>query len=218
MNKINNIHYICINYIHLPANIKNTEIAYIKGVGPKRAEAFEKLGLKYASELIAVYPRMYLKSITLRSLAKYHEQNIIFKGKVIDKYLPFKQNHPTRIVIFDGTASIESLLWGNAKFREKQFKIGEEYIFWGKTSFNAYDRSIKLEIRDHKKYDDTDEELMKYPNIPVYILSEELKKTWIRPLTLTKIIFNAIKLSLENINEVLSEPVRIENELLDHKS
>lgn len=218
MNKINNIHYICINYIHLPANIKITEIAYIKGVGPKRAEAFEKLGLKYASDLVSVYPRMYLKNISLRSIAKFHEQNIIFKGKVIDKYMPFRQNHPTRIVIFDGTASIESLLWGNAKFREKQFKIGEEYIFWGKTSFNAYDRSIKLEIRDHKKYDDTDEELMKYPNIPVYILSEELKKTWIRPLTLTKIIFNAIKLSLENINEVLSEPVRIENELLDHKS
>lgn len=202
----------------MPANIKITEIAYIKGVGPKRAEAFEKLGLKYASDLVSVYPRMYLKNITLRSIAKFHEQNIIFKGKVIDKYMPFRQNHPTRIVIFDGTASIESLLWGNAKFREKQFKIGDEYIFWGKTSFNAYDRSIKLEIRDHKKYDDTDEELMKYPNIPVYILSEELKKTWIRPLTLTKIIFNAIKLSLENINEVLSEPVRIENELLDHKS
>lgn len=212
------IHYICINYIHLPANIKNTEITFIKGVGPKRAEAFEKLGLKHASDLVSVYPRMYLKNITLRSLAKFHEQNVIFKGKVIDKYMPFRQNHPTRIVIFDGTASIESLLWGNAKFREKQFKIGDEYIFWGKTSFNAYDRAIKLEIRDHKKYEATDEEMMKYPNIPVYILSEELKKTWIRPLTLTKIIFNALKLSLENINEILSEPVRIENDLLDHKT
>lgn len=197
---------------------KNTEIAYIKGVGPKRAEAFEKLGLKYASDLLTVYPRMYLLNCNIRSLAKHHEENIIFKGKVIDKQMPFKPNHPTRIIIHDGTGSIESLMWGNTFYREKQFKIGDEYIFWGKTAYNAYDRSIKLDIRDHKKYEETDKEMLKHPFIPVYILSEELKKTWIKPLTLTKIIFNALKFSADNIKDVLSEPVRIENDLLDHKT
>jgi len=196
---------------------KNTEIAYIKGVGPKRAEAFAKLGLKYASDLISVYPRMYLLKTTIRSLAKHHEENVIFKGKVIEKYMPFKPKQPTRIVINDGTASIESLMWGNTFYREKQFKIGDEYIFWGKTAYNAFDRDIKLDIRDHKKYESSDDEMLKYPLIPIYILSEELKKTWIKPLTLTKIIFNALKLSAENIAEVLSEPVRIGNDLLDHR-
>jgi len=108
-------------------------------------------------------------------------------------------------------------MWGNTFYREKQFKIGDEYIFWGKTAYNAFDRDIKLDIRDHKKYESSDDEMLKYPLIPIYILSEELKKTWIKPLTLTKIIFNALKLSAENIAEVLSEPVRIGNDLLDHR-
>lgn len=198
--------------------VRKTEIAYIKGVGPKRAEAFEKLGLKYSSDLLSVYPRIYLVNTTIRSLAKYPDQNILIRGKIIDKYLPFKPNHPTKIVIFDGTASIESLMWGNTFYREKQFKIGDEYIFWGKVTYNAYERNLKFDIRDHKKLEPGDEEMLKFPLIPIYILSEELRKTWIKPLNLTKIIFNALKNSSEDINEVLSEPVRIANDLLDHKT
>ncbi len=197
---------------------KKTEIAYIKGVGPKRAEAFEKLGLKYSTDLLTVYPRIYLINSTIRSLAKHHDKNVLIRGKVIDKYIPYKPNHPTKIVIFDGTASIESLMWGNTFYREKQFKIGDEYIFWGKVTYNTYERDIKFDIRDHKKLDDGDEELLKYPLIPVYILSEELKKTWIKPLSLTKIIFNAIKNCSDGITEVLSKEVRETNILLDHKS
>lgn len=198
--------------------LKKTEIAYIKGVGPKRAEAFEKLGLKYSTDLLTVYPRLYLPNTTIRSLAKYHDQNVIIKGKIIDKFKPYKPNHPTRIVIFDGTASIESLMWGNTFYREKQFKVGDEHIFWGKVAYNAYERDIKFDMRDHKKFEPGDDEMMKYPFIPIYILSEELKKTWIKPLSFTKIIFNALKNSAESITEVLSEPVRIANDLLDHKT
>lgn len=201
----------------MPA-IKKTEIAYIKGVGPKRAEAFEKLGLKYSTDLLSVYPRMYLINTTISGLAKLHDQNVIIKGTIIDKRLPFKPNHPTRITISDDTGKIESLMWGNTFYREKQFKIGDEYIFWGKIVYNAYERNVKFDMRDHKKFEAGDAEMMNYPLIPVYILSEELKKTWIKPLTLTKIIFNALKNSSESINEVLSEPVRIGNDLLDHRS
>ena len=161
---------------------------------------------------------MYLVNTNINGLAKLHDQNVIIKGTIIDKRLPFKPNHPTRITITDGTGKIESLMWGNTFYREKQFKIGDEYIFWGKIVYNAYERNVKFDMRDHKKLEAGDDELMKYPLIPVYILSEELKKTWIKPLTLTKIIFNALKNSSDSINEVLSEPVRIGNDLLDHRS
>ncbi len=198
--------------------VKKTEIAYIKGVGPKRAEAFEKLGLKYSTDLLTVYPRIYLINTAIRSLAKYHDENVLIKGKVIDKRMPFKPNHPTRIVINDGTGSIESLLWGNTFYREKQFKIGDEYIFWGKVNYNAYERNVKFDIRDHKKFEESDNELLKYPLVPVYLLSEELKKTWIKPLSFTKIIFNAVKNSSGSITDVLSSEIVSEHSLLDHRT
>ena len=198
--------------------IKKTEIAYIKGVGPKRAEAFEKLGLKYSTDLLSVYPRIYLINSPIKSLAKYHDKNVLIRGTVIDKYLPYRPNHPTKIIINDGTGSIESLMWGNTYYREKQFKIGDEYIFWGKVTFNAYERGIKFDLRDYKKFDTGDEELLKFPFIPVYILSEELKKTWIKPLSLTRIIFNAIKSCSDGITDVLSDEIIHKNGLLDHKT
>jgi ATP-dependent DNA helicase RecG len=170
---------------------KKPEIAYIKGVGPKRAEAFASLGLNYADDLFTVYPRDYLINTSIRDLSKHGEKNVIISGKIIDTYMPRKPNHPMRLAIFDGSASIECLIWGNAFYRQKQFKTDDEYLFWGKVSYNAYEAKTQFDLRDHKKFEPGDDELMKYPLIPVYILSGELKKTWIRPLNLTKIIFNA---------------------------
>ena len=36
-----------------------TPIQYIKGVGPKKAESFQKLGIKTAGDLLEFYPRTY---------------------------------------------------------------------------------------------------------------------------------------------------------------
>lgn len=196
---------------------KKPEIVYIKGVGPKRAEAFAKLGLKYVSDLFSVYPRDYLIRSSIRDLPANQDKNVLIKGKIIDKSLPKRPNHPTRIVLNDMTASIECLIWGNAFYRQKQFKEGDEYLVWGKVTYNFYDRKIQFDLRDHKKLEDGDEEMLKYPLIPVYILSGELKKTWIKPLNFTKIIFNAIKSQLNNINEVLTDKIKNDFDLLDHK-
>jgi ATP-dependent DNA helicase RecG len=197
---------------------KIPEIKFIKGVGPKRAAAFEKLGLKYVTDLISIYPRDYLINTKISSLEKYPDKNVLICGKITHKQLPRKSNHPTKILITDSSGTIESLIWGNFMYRDKQFNVGDKYLFWGKVNYNYYEKRIQFDNRDHKKYEVTDEELLKYPLIPVYILSTELKKTWIKPLSLTKIVFNSLKNSAYLINEVLSDNIKTENNLLDHRS
>lgn len=196
---------------------RKKEILYLKGVGPKRAEAFEKLGLRYASELVSVYPRDYLIRTTIREISRHHDKNVLISGKIIDKQQPRTPKQPTRLAVFDGTASVDCLIWGNTFYRQKQFKIGDEYLFWGKAVYNSFEGSTQFDLRDHKKFESGDEELLKYPLIPVYILSSELKKTWIKPLNLTRIIFNAIKSGLNEISEVLNDEVRSKYDLLEHK-
>jgi ATP-dependent DNA helicase RecG len=197
---------------------KKPEILYLKGVGPKRSEAFKKLGLQFVTDLFSIYPRDYLIHATIRSLPQHQDKNVLIRAKIIDKTMPRKPNHPTRVALSDGTASIESLIWGNTFYRERQFKIGDEYLFWGKVSYNAYDRKIQFDLRDQKKWEETDAELLKYPLIPVYILSGELRKTWVKPLTLTKIIFNGFRAHSALIKEVLSEKIIKLNNLLEHKN
>lgn len=200
------------------AREKIPEISYLKGVGPKRAQAFEKLGLVYIKDLFSVYPRDYLINTKVENFRKYRDTNVIILGEIIEKQIPKKPNHPLRIVISDGTGQVSCLIWGNFFYREKQFHIGDKFLFWGKVVYNFYEGTIQFEYRDHKKFEFGDDELMKYPKIPLYILSGELKKTWVKPLTLTKIVFNALKKCSNEIEEVLSESIKTNLNLLEHKT
>ena len=197
---------------------KVPEISYLKGVGPKRAKAFEKLGLTTIKDLFTVYPRDYLINVKIKDFRSYRDSGVIILAEVIEKQMPKKPNHPMRLTISDGTGETGCLIWGNYFYREKQFHIGDRFLFSGKVAFNFYEGSIQFEYRDHKKFEFGDDELMKYPKIPIYILSGELKKTWVKPLTLTKIIFNALKKSSHEIEDVLPESLRSGYNLLDHKN
>lgn len=196
---------------------KVSEISFIKSVGPKRAEAFEKLGFHKITDLYSVYPRDYLFNTKIDKLKEYIDKNVVISAEIMDKQMPRRPNHPTRLLVSDGTGRLSVLIWGNAFYREKQFMVGNKYLFWGKVGYNSYEASIQFDLRDHKKYETGDDDLMKYPFIPIYILSQELKKMWIRPLTLTKIIFNAIRKCSSDIGENLSLQIREENGLLEHK-
>jgi ATP-dependent DNA helicase RecG len=197
---------------------KSPEIAYLKGVGPKRAAAFEKLGITKISDLFGIYPRDYIYNIKIGDLHKFRDKNVLICIEVTDKRLPRKMNHPMHLRISDETGSTNCLIWGNMYYREKQFPVGQKFLFWGKVNFNEFENKIQFDYRDHKKYEYSDDEFLKYPVIPLYILSGELKKTWVRPLTLTKIIFNAFKQYSAHIGEVLSESIISENDLLHHRN
>lgn len=204
--------YICKYFIYL---LKKPEIVYLKGVGPKRAEAFKKLGLQFVTDLFTVYPRDYLVNTTISEIRKYQEKNLLICAEITDRRKPFKPNQPTKLIIADKTGVTEVLVWGNTFYRDKQFSVGDKYLFWGKVNFSNF--GLQFDLRDHKKFEEGDDEMLKYPLIPIYILSGELRKTWIKPLNLTKIIFNAFRKSAGEINEVLSEKIRTGYSLLDHK-
>jgi ATP-dependent DNA helicase RecG len=197
---------------------KVPEISYLKGVGPKRAKAFENLGIQRIEDLFTVYPRDYIINTKIGHLNKYMDSNVLISGEITDKQAPRRPNHPLKVIVTDDTDSIECLIWGNFFYRERQFCEGDKYLFWGKVTHSVYGGHFQFDLRDHKKFEAGDEELLKYPFIPLYILSGELKKTWVKPLTLTKIVFNALKNYSGRMSEVLSDEIRHDNNLLEHKN
>jgi len=66
----------------------DTPVRYLKGVGPKTAERFEKLGILTLSDLLCHYPRRYLDFSKPYSIAEAPMQsrswswgrNIIFRA------------------------------------------------------------------------------------------------------------------------------------------
>ena len=198
-------------------NNQKKEITYLKGVGPKRAAAFEKLGINYVEDLFTVYPRDYIYRAQILDLRKYPDKNVLIFGTIEDKQLPRKHNHPMKITVSDETGSISCSIWGNMFYREKQFRVGDKLLFWGKVNYNFYEKALQFEYRDHRKFEPGDDTLLKYPIIPLYILSGELKKTWVKPLLFTKIIFNAFTNYSSFLKEILPEHIISKNNLLSHK-
>ena len=64
----------------------NSEIRYIKGVGPSTAEKLNRLGIEIVEDLIYYFPRDYEDRRNLKTLAETDEgEKATFHFKVIDQ-------------------------------------------------------------------------------------------------------------------------------------
>lgn len=194
------------------------ELKYLKGVGPKRAEALNKIGIESVEDFLSFIPRRYLKKIFISDIRNNYDQNVIIYCTVTDIERPRKSNHPFNIIVADKSGFTRIPVFGASEFRAKQFRLNDKFIFWGKVSESYRAGDLRLDYRDHLKVDDdSTNEMMKFNLLPVYELSGILKKTWIKPLLLTKIVFNAFREifrnSIYSIPETLPENILNENEL-----
>ncbi|MGB3018062.1 MAG: hypothetical protein WBC65_09655, partial [Ignavibacteria bacterium] len=73
------------------------ELKFLKGVGEKRAEAFNKIGINNAEDFLNFVPRTYLKRINIRECIGNIDENVVVTGVVIDITHPRKPNQPVKI-------------------------------------------------------------------------------------------------------------------------
>ena len=200
------------------------DIKFLKGVGEKRAEAFEKIGITKIEDFLSFIPRDYIERIEIKDVFKYIGKNVLVAGEVIDVRLPRKSNQPLTVHLKDNTGATEIPIFGASEFRNKQFRLKDKFIFWGKVSDKFYYGNNRLEYRDHLKFDPYDKyfsDFLKFKFIPLYELSGVLKKTFVKPLLLSKILFNAFRELLgQNANlttESLPYDILKENNLISRK-
>lgn len=193
------------------------DLKYLKGVGEKRAEAFEKIGVRTAEDFLKFIPRTYLTRIKARDCPAYIDGNVVISGDVIDISYPRKEKHPLKVAIRDNTGAVEIPIFGGSEFRSKQFRLGESYTFWVKIDKDKFASGIRVNYRDHLRIinDENEQKYQRYSLVPVYELSGILKKTWVKPLLLSRIVFNAFSAVLKSNPDAVREtiPERILNEL-----
>lgn len=113
------------------------EITYLKGVGPKRAELYKKLGIETAEQLIELYPRDYVDFTAPKKISELQPGEVCaFRAFVKRKKAPFSEY--SRIALYkadlsDGTGSITAVFF-NAKYTFAKLEEDKEYIFYGKIS------------------------------------------------------------------------------------
>ena len=112
----------------------DTPVRYLKGVGPKTAERFEKLGILTLSDLLCHYPRRYLDFSKPYSIAEAPaDTECVVKAEVFAKpggrILPGGRRME-RITAGDDVSSLE-ITWFNNPYAAQKLELGQEYYFQG---------------------------------------------------------------------------------------
>lgn len=112
----------------------DTPVRYLKGVGPKTAERFEKLGILTLSDLLCHYPRRYLDFSKPYSIAEAPaDTECVVKAEVFakpgERILPGGRRME-RITAGDDVSSLE-ITWFNNPYAAQKLELGQEYYFQG---------------------------------------------------------------------------------------
>lgn len=132
----------------------DTDIQYIKGVGPALAKRFQNLGLRTVSGLFYYFPFRYENRTKIQSaldIQQYLNQHILLRGQVVTAKLlqPRPRFYVVRAEIRDRQGSFRAI-WFNQKFMAKTLRPGLEMFISGKVVFNSYEKQFQVDVEDYE--------------------------------------------------------------------
>ena len=186
----------------------DTNLQYLKGVGPARVEVLNKLNLYTVRDIVEYFPRTYEDRGTYKKIGELVDgETTTFKAVLassVNETRIRKNMTIYKAIAKDDTGSI-ILTWFNQPYVKKQLKTDCEYAFYGKIK-NTLGR---IEIQSP-----VFEEIGKEKNtgriIPVYPLINGITQNVFRT-----IVENATNEMKNKYLEVLPEWVRVQNNLVD---
>lgn len=125
------------------------DITYLKGIGPKKAELYRKLGVNTAEQLVELYPRDYIDFTDLKTISEVQlGESCAFRATVAHKSAPFSTY--ARVAVYkaeltDDTGSITAVFF-NAKYTFDQLAPDREYIFFGKITGDELRKQISAPL------------------------------------------------------------------------
>lgn len=168
----------------------STGIQFIKGVGPKIAEAFERLGVKTVEDALFLLPNRYEDRRQLREIGSLRPgQTEVFEAVVISATVSSTRGGRKQyeVVAGDATGTV-SLKWFNfnAVWMKKIWQPGKRGIFIGEVSQYGFHREIHHpEVEWIAAGDDITSVMARDPAtygriVPVYPLTEGLHQKSVR--------------------------------------
>lgn len=198
-------------------DISNTDIKYLPGVGPKKAEILNKeLEIFTLDDLLHYYPYKYIDKSRIFYV---HEIDgnmpyIQLKGR-ITAFETFGEGRHKRLVghFTDGTGFVDLVWFQGQKFVTDKYRTNSPYIVFGKpTVFGS-----KFNIA-HPDIDPYIEEKTEIGGLfGYYNTTEKMKKHFLNSKAIQKIISSALSSAIQNLPETLPPYILQEAKLMSIK-
>lgn len=207
---------------NITGNPEDTDVMYVKGVGPKVATLLNKLGIFTAYDLLHYYPRKHLDyaSKTPIKRLKVGEEVTVF-GKILSvNYFTSKKKQ--NLTILTITISDETGIIAINRFMGKpnryviermkaQFPKGANIIVSGTVKLDDFSGSLTIDKPEMEAVSGDIEEcdsLHLNRIVPIYPVTENLNIK-----TLRRAIHNALETYADHLEELLPEDIRSKHEL-----
>lgn len=206
--------------------LNETDVCYIKGVGPVAGELFKKLGIRTVKDLIEYYPKRYVDYEGRCKLKDLVEgQNVTIMGTVTNVSIYNSKSGLTvhSITVSDGTGKIQINFFYKIRnkkmiqFYKSKYPLSAAIIGIGTVKRDNFTRKLTLDkpelqvlTGDFENEEETD--VYDGKIIPVYSLTENLNSK-----TLIKSIKNAINKFDEFLIDNLPLKIREKRGLIGYR-
>ena len=138
------------------AGMLDSEIKYLAGVGPKRAELLQKeLGISTFRDLLYTFPFRYVDRSRFCAVRDIDSTSayIQLRGKIVSSSVVGDGRKARLVAKFtDGTGSIDLVFFKGIKWVQDKLKPGQEYIVFGKPSaFNMEYNMVHPEVEPYSE-------------------------------------------------------------------
>jgi ATP-dependent DNA helicase RecG len=197
----------------------SASIQYLKGIGPKRARLFSKLGVNTIEDLLYYFPRRYEDRTNFSCVAMLKEGNTYtIKAKVLARTerRSFRRRafSITEVAVGDDTGKI-CCVWFNQPYLKDYFSVGQSMILHAKVE--RYAGRLQMSSPEFEILDGAgpgapgpDDSLDMGRIVPVYSVPEGMTQRYLR-----KVIKYALDEYLPTLNDFLPYDIRSRNNLLN---
>ena len=185
-----------------------TDVRYIKGIGEKKAQALNKLGIYTLYDLVSYFPRRYEDRSQYKPIALTQDgESVCICALIANTPQLSRVRRGLDLVRFkavDESGEV-NITYFNQSYVKDNLQKGESYVFYGKIEVNGTRRSMTNPVYEREGM----ENRVTGRIVPIYRLSAGLNQ---------RLLMQSIRQGLDScgglLPEVLPETVRERNQLV----
>ncbi len=201
---------------------------YLKGVGPKRAEAFYKQNIHTAEDLLSLFPRRYLDKTAIKSIASLREgetATVVGEVRAVQFFGKDWKSQRFTAQLWDKTGRLDLTWFQNAAYFSKLIQEGDVLAVYGKVGmFNGRPQLTHPDIDKLTESEQENAENPQQPNdfqlfntgkiIALYPTSEAMKRVGLNTRAVRKLMHTLIEQATPYITENLPDYIIAQENLM----
>ena len=192
----------------------NTDIKFLKGVGPKRAQALYQNDIHSVLDILKYYPRKYLDRTNIKKISELivNEKAVVIAQVVSMGIKRTKRGKYFQITVTDKTHTLNCLWFHGITWIMEKFKEGDHVALFGKVEFYQGYRIIHPEF---DILDDNDDPINTGRIVPLYASNNILKNAGFDSRGVRRLIIQVFKKLENDFDDYFDQTILKEQALLN---